>query len=191
MSDEKQIKPVVVAIIIKRTTDGFLIMTQKRRVRDPAYDWLYDGTWEAMGETLLPKEDVLDAVVRGIREECGMSVNPWSIFGNPNDLMRSPGDANRFAMRGNEWGDRGILHQPFAFVQSIGEPQLWLGPVFLVSVPPSWEPNFEAADGEATKHRWWKPGELLEEMHSHPAGFMGLHAPALRLLAAGLTHQRG
>jgi len=186
MSDEKQIKPVVVAIIIKRTTDGFLIMTQKRRVRDPAYDWLYDGTWEAMGETLLPKEDVLDAVVRGIREECGMSVDPLWIFGNSDDLLAPLGDGNRFAMWTSGQGDQTILRRPFAFVQSIGEPQLWLGPVFLVSVPPSWEPNFEAADGEATKHRWWKPGELLEEMHSHPAGFMGLHAPALRLLAQGL-----
>lgn len=188
MSDEKQIKPVVVAIIGKWTMDGFRIMTQKRRVGDLTYDPLYDSTWEAMGETLLPGEKIADAIVRGIRDECGRPVDPQWIFGNLDDLMRDGKSSDTWS---SGQRDKTILHRPFAFVQSIGEPQLWLGPVFLVVVPPSWEPDFSRGDGEATECRWWKPEELLEEMNSNPPGFMGLHAPALRLLAHECTEYRG
>lgn len=189
MSDKKQAKPVVVAIICKRSTDGFRIMTQMRRVKNPAYDPLYDNTWEAVGETLQPGEDVVTAVVRGIREECGMQVSPWWIRKDTDDLTQQPRIEDQIDFWMTTRGDRIILREPFAFVQSIGEPQPWLGPVFLVSVPPSWEPNFAKGDGEATEHRWWKPKDLLEEMQLHPEKFMGLHAPALRLLTQKLTKQ--
>lgn len=179
----KAIKPVVMGILVREAQGTVRIMTQWRKVNDHSYDPLYDQTWEVVGETVRPGESVIDALVRGIREECGVAIDSAWI------------DTGGKKRRTNKKGEDVRMFNPFTFVQSVGEPQLWIGPVFVVRVPEKWEPNYEKADGEATKHKWWDPSELLWAMQEHPEQFMGLHAPALQALAreqdALMEHYRG
>ena len=168
---EKQIIPVVIAVLYKEVGPGnFLIMTQLRRVLNPAYDSLYDGTWEAMGETLKPGEDHISALLRGIEEECGQKVPE-----GPPAVRHTTGK-----------GDIIVSSLPFCVVQSIAAPQLWFAVCYKVQVLNDWEPDFSKADGEATEACWWKPDALKRAIEESPARFMGLHMPVLYKLAEEL-----
>ena len=156
-----------VALIVKKRGGTYLIMTQLRRVLNESYDPLYDKTWETMGETAQEGESVIDALIRGCREEFGIpDFTPKKIMGV-----------------GEEWTtgkkDKFIYLEPFCFVQSLGPPQPWIGPFFIVEVPEDFEPNYQRSDKEATSCKWWLPAELKKEIEEVPQSFMGFHVPAL------------
>lgn len=160
-------KFMVGALIIKREGDSYLVMTQRRKVLDKSYDPLYDNTWETMGETVLGGESVITALIRGCREELGVSnFTPKNIRGALETW--TTGKKDEF-----------IYSEPLCFVQSLGPPQPWLGPFFIIEVLKDFEPNYKEGDGEATSCKWWEPAELKKEIEDSPQNFMGLHAPAL------------
>lgn len=175
MVEQKPIRPVV-GVLYKEVEGEFLIMTQLRHVLDPSYDPLYDNTWEAIAETLNPGEDLFDGLWRGIEEECGVPV-----------LRNSRPDTFTFS---TGKGDLIISSFPLCMLQSVAEPQRWIGPAYPVKVPPDWKPDFSKGDGEATDARWWKPQELLDAIEKQPEQFMGLSAPALSHLAGKLLLDR-
>ncbi len=176
---EKYIRPVVIGIIAKLIGGQHpVIMTQWRKVLDPTYDPLYDQTWECVGETLKPGESAVDSLIRGIQEECGVAIDRSWIMDD--GLHSTEKGKEPFTTRKDE---KVHTYVPYALVQSVGEPQLWMGPVFIVRVPEDWEPNYAQGDGEATKHKWWDPYDLVKEMQDHPEHFMGLHAPTLERFA--------
>jgi hypothetical protein len=170
-------KPIVIGIIIKRVGGEWRILTQKRIVQNKAYDPLYDGTWEAVGETINPGESFIDALMRGISEECGApSFKPkaiWSSgFKNSGPRLRTTGK-----------DDQILANEPFDFVQQMGPPQPWIGPVYLVEAYRNFEPDPSKNDGEASEARWWSPDELQKELELHRGRFMGLHYPSLEKVA--------
>ncbi len=77
-------------------------------------------------------------------------------------------------------------YNPLCVVWNTGEPQQWLGPIFVVIAPSDFEPNYENADGEAGPHRWWTPDQLLETITDAPDLFMGPVIPALELVCEKL-----
>lgn len=172
-------KPVVIGVLYRTNRMGFMdILTQRRVVLNKSYDPLYDGTWEAVGETIKPGESAIDALIRGIAEECGV----------PNFRPL------RIGKGGTSWstgkGDRVLCYMPLCFVRSVGLPQPWEGPAFLVEVSGDFEPDQSKNDGEAGEHKWWGPPDLAESIRREPNGFMGLHIPALVLAAEQLDPER-
>lgn len=166
-------KPVVIGVIFRRVAGKVRILTQMRLVQNKKYDPLYDQTWEAMGETVNEGESVIDALIRGVREECGApDFSPLRIIGADGKTVWTTGK-----------GDTILCCEPFCFVQQIGPPQPWLGPVFLVEVAEDFEPDRSKNDGEAGEPKWWSPKELFEAISVGPQNFMGLHMPALAKLS--------
>lgn len=163
-------KPVVVGIVFKRDRIGFIrILTQLRLVQNKTYDPLYDRTFEAMGETIESGESVTDALLRGIAEECGKpGFKPLRIHGTGGKTVWTTGKKDSI-----------VCCEPLCFVQSMGPPQPWIGPVFAVEVPSDFEPDHSKSDGEAGQPRWWTPKEMLSAIQHDPSRFMGLHMPAL------------
>lgn len=158
----------VCGIGFKIVPEGIRVMTQWRHVTHKSYDPIYDNTWEVMGETLEPGECIIYGLIRGCREG----------WGHPNFLpMKISGSDTEICWAKN--GSGSVLTTPFCFIENLGPPQPWNGPVFLVQVHPEFEPNFTRADGEATKARWWEAQELLHEIETNPQIFNGWHAPAL------------
>ena len=179
--------PVVVGIIFRRDTVGTVsILTQKRIVKvypgeDPPYDPLYHGTNEAMGEKLNPGESVIDALIRGVKEECGKpDFVPQRIIGAEGKTVWTTGKG----YAGEQ--DKIICCDPFCFVQSMGPPQKWFGPVFLIEVQQDFEPDHSKSDGEAGEPKWWSPEELLAAIKKSPNNFMGLHMPAIEKLCLAI-----
>ncbi|MDP1706928.1 MAG: NUDIX domain-containing protein [bacterium] len=173
-------KPVVIGILYRRRKNGQVqILTQERLVQNHDYDPLYDHTLEVMGETLHEGESVLDALIRGIQEECGVpEFEPLAICG---------ADGKRLSLAEITYStgkDDYILEvEPFCFVQQLGKPQPWIGPVFLVHVDQDFEPDQSQNDGEAGEYKWCRPRELLNLISEDPGNFMGLHMPALKKAA--------
>lgn len=167
-------KPVVMGLVVKRDEAGyFSILTQLRMVRNKTYDPLYDRTHEIVGETLEPNENILDGLVRGVAEECGKpGFKPKAIYGAGLQEL----DAQVYT---TGKGDRILGCEPFCFVQQLGPPQPWLGPVFIVEADTDFEPDHRQSDGEAAEPKWWNPWHLKEVLKSKPHRFMGLHLPAL------------
>lgn len=180
-------KPVVVGIIYRRVGDRIQILTQLRLVQNKKYDSLYDKTYEAIGETLNQGEGVIDALLRGVAEECGQpDFKPVSI-GDPKDqTIWITGKTIWTTGKGDQIG----CLEPFCFVQQMGPPQPWIGPVFLIEVPSDWEPDHSKSDGEAGEPRWWDPSELLRQIQRTPEKFMGLHLPALYKFAFRIVKGR-
>ena len=172
----KDIKPFVLAIIVKETADGFRIMTQTRVEQTPGYDPQNHMTQEGIGETLEPGQPIIDALHEGIQEECGVILSsiPYRIVGYKS-VSHKTGR-----------GDATLFFRPFCYVQSVGEPQLWAGPAFVVVVGEEFKPDYSKGNGEASDCTWWHPAELLEELAVNPLKFMTLHAPALRYLCERL-----
>ena len=176
----KEIKPFVLAIIVKETADGLRIMTQTRVVVTPGYDPHNHLTQEGVGETLKPGKGLLNTVYEGIKEECGVDIGKVQ---------------HRFAgWNLEEWhstgrGDTTSFIRPFGYVHSIGEPQFWTGPVFVVVVGEDFEPDFSKGNGEASDCTWWSPEDLLMGIKRNPTRFMTLHAPAFRDLCERLLAQ--
>lgn len=173
----KAIKPFVLAIIVKETMGIFRVMTQTRVVQTPGYDPHNHLSQEGIGETLKPGRYLLDALHEGIQEECGVVLAsiPYRIVGNDKEIWHETGrrDATSFT-------------RPFCYVHSVGEPQLWTGPVFVVVVGEEFKPDYSKGNEEASDCTWWDPAELLEEIAVNPLRFMTLHAPALRYLCEQL-----
>lgn len=160
----------VVCLIFKKMGSEINIMTQWRVIRNPEYDPLYSKTWELIGELHEGNESVVNAILRGCREEFGIpDFKPLRIIG-----------ANEKVWSSNR-GDAIRCHTPFCYIESFGVPQSWTNPVFAVEVPTDWSPPYEEADGEATKCYWWKPEELLSAIESEPLKFMTFHIPAMVL----------
>jgi len=178
-------KPCALAIIVKPgpSPRSHLILTQTRLVQNPDYDPLYHMTQEIVGETLLPEESILAAVERGVREECGAALpeGKWQLIGV--NLMPL-GVAHCPVLHP---GEQYLAIENLLTVQSLGEPQPWLGfgVVALIS-DQQWEPCWEGGDGEAAMGRWWSPAELAKAIESDPKGFMGLHLPVIRRVVDNL-----
>ena len=166
----------VLGLPIKKTDKGdILIMMQLRRVKNSSYDPLYDNTWEGISETVRPGEDVIEALKRGFREECGLDAfRPVRIMG-ANRKVWTTGKKDRFH-----------CHEPFCFVQSLGPPQPWICPVFVVEVRKSFQPNYKIGDGEAVLNRWWTAEELKKQIESEPQIIMGLDLPAFYKLCLAI-----
>ncbi len=162
-------KPVVIGVLFRRHKGGVQILTQLRLVQNKSYDPLYDRTWEAMGETLNPGESVIDALVRGVKEECGRTdFVPNRIIGADGKVLWSTSK-----------GDNVLACEPLCFLQSLGPPQPWFGPAFAVEVAEDFEPDHSKSDGEAEAPKWWGAKEMLDAIQRDPSQFMGLHMPAL------------
>ncbi|OGG77934.1 hypothetical protein A3B35_02125 [Candidatus Kaiserbacteria bacterium RIFCSPLOWO2_01_FULL_54_24] len=182
--------PVVVGVIFRKNANGTTsILTQKRVVKifpgeDPPYDPLYHDTYEAMGEKLNPGESVIDALIRGVKEECGKpDFVPKLIIGAEDKTVWTTG--REYA--GEK--DNVVCCDPFCFLQSMGPPQKWLGPAFLVEVSADFDPDLSKSDGEASGVRWWKPNELRVAINCNQSQFMGLHMPALYKAAVYLANK--
>ena len=174
----KQWKLVVLGAAFKRTPDGVRILTQRRKVQNQyqSYDPLYDQTWEGMGERMEPGEDVIAALIRGFAEECGHpQFQPIAIRGQEKITWWTTGKQDRYQCL-----------EPFCFIHSMGPPQPWSGPAFIVEVASDFEPDLAEADGEADDFRWWDPAELQKALEEEPGRFMGLHIAVLHKLAAML-----
>ncbi len=176
--------PVVVAALFRRGSQNYEVFTQRRIVHSTAYDPLYDGTWEAVGETVKAGESVLDALIRGIQEECGdPEFTPRGIYG-------ASGKAIRPTLTNTGKDDDTLTIEPMCFVQQLKRPQLWSGPAFGVEVSPRWEPDPRKKDGEAGEHRWWELHTLRRALEENTKPFMGLHVGALhrmcKILELGL-----
>jgi hypothetical protein len=171
-------KQVVIGIIIKRVEGEMCILTQMRLVQNKSYDPLYDHTWEAMGETLEQGESVIEALIRGLGEECGCPSGAIQrIYGN-------------YGTKGHAWstgkGDSIVTTDPFCFVQQMGPPQPWIGPAFIVEVSSDFEPENLKSEGEVGEYRWWTAPELQRAVSDHPEQFMGLHLPAYGKLCSAI-----
>lgn len=176
-------KPTVTGILFRRKKNFIEVLTQLRLVREPLYDPLYDQTWEAVNETLEVGESVLEGLLRGIKQECGKpDFTPLGIYGA--ELSSRP-FAKVFEESLTEGrhttgkGDSILIVEPFCFVQQMGPPQPWLGPVFLVEVSEDFEPDHSKSDGEAGEARWWNPWHLVQAIREDPGKFMGLSVAAL------------
>lgn len=178
MAEQPKWKLVVIGVIFKRMPDGPRVLLQIRRVQNRSYDSLYDGTWEAMGETIEMKEDVFAGLVRGCAEE----------YGHPNfvPLKIYPKQLSRTCTTGKE--DVVQYFESYCNVHSLGPPQPWSGYAFAVEVLPGFEPDYSRHDGEADSGRWWKPIELLAEIKRSPFKFSGLTMPAVEKVCKDLLH---
>lgn len=107
----------------------------------------------------------------------------------PDDGKWRNGRGDRTLRYQPHWIPSSTLHgyYPLCVVWNQGKPQHWIGPIFVVVVPSDFEPNYDAADGEAGPARWWWPAQLLETMEEAPDLFMGPVIPALELLCKKLT----
>jgi len=127
------------------------------------------------------KETVFDALLRGVREECGKpDFEPVAVYGGGfkkvEPVTKSTGK-----------GDIICEIEPYSFVQQMGPPQPWIGPVFLVEVSADFEPDHSQSDGEAGEAMWWDPDDLKRAIVQDPSKFMGLHMPALLRVATKLA----
>lgn len=172
------VKVVAMAILFRRRSNVEILL-QQRLVKNKAYDPLYDRTAEAIGETLevddkgQAKETLLEAAIRGVQEECGKpDFKPLAMYGA--GLKRLKPETHSTG-RGDEY----FACEPFCFIQSMGPPQPWLGPVFVFEVDPDFEPDHTRSDGEAGGPAWWLPDVLATTIIQTPKQFMGLHMPAL------------
>ena len=165
------LKPVVIGIVFKRAPSGALMILTQRRISNPLYplyDPIYGDTQEAVGETLKEGESVLDALMRGCAEECGHpDFSPLRIYGAEGRLTWTTGKKDTI-----------LCCDPFCFVQQMGPPQPWLGPVFAVEVSQDFAPDHSKSDGESAAPQWWTAAELRNAIADNPSKFMGLHMPA-------------
>lgn len=174
-------KLVVLAVVVQMREGRLQVLTQLRTVINQAYDPLYDGTQEVMGETAVEWEGPLDTLLRGLREELG---TPGLGF---DDLIIVGGGADSFTTHPGEDAITGIT--PYYYVQQVQGPQPWAGPVFVVRIPDNMEPQLDT-EGEVGGFKWWDPEDLLAELRAHPEHFMGLHFPALLKVCQALSGQR-
>ncbi len=177
------VKVVAMGLIFRRRPTYLEVLLQQRLVKNKEYDPLYHRTAEIVGETLevndngWPKETLLEAAIRGVREECGKpDFKPLAVYGAGMQKMIAE---THWTGRGDEY----FACEPFCFIQSMGPPQPWLGPVFVFEVEPTFEPDHTQSDGEAGCAGWWLPEILAETIHQTPKQFMGLHVPALKKFA--------
>ena len=173
MSVPKIRKNCVFGVMCKRLHDRNLILTQQRLVQNHDYDPFYDKTEEIVGETLETGESVIQAIRRGMQEECGLPLDAKiDIYGAEADHLFE-----------SDRGERISCTRPLCYLDSTGEPQLWVGPAFLVRVPENFTPSNEQSEGEAGEYKWRKPNELLTAIAGNPDKFMGLHRPAMMIAA--------
>ena len=160
-------KLVVIAVVLRKHPKyGIQVHTQTRNVLDLDYDPYYGNTLETVGETVKPEENVIAAVVRGCQEELGnLDLEPV-IIGDQGTIFTT------------RYDDQILGFQPYYFTQQLKGPQPWVGPTFIVVVPPEFEPQ-QDTESETSAHQWWGPQELLDQLLNQPQNFMGLHYPAL------------
>ena len=171
METQQSISPVVLAILVKRDegSDRIIVNTQKRHSTHPSYDNLNAETWECVGGKVDGVEFPHETIWREIAEETGAT-------GQEMSWMRILSTEAKIHTTGRE--DAIHFSTPICYVHSMGEPQPWAGPVFVVQVATDFEPR-ESTDGEASPGRWWTAEELHEAIEERPLEFMNLHAPAL------------
>lgn len=158
----------VIGLIVKGSGRNKQIMTQIRNV-SPPIDTSYNGTWEAVGETLKPGEDYLTALVRGIREECGIDIK----------ISATVVAGQRIWETGKQ--DKVFSFHPICIVQQLKGRRLWTAPAFEVVVPDDFEPDYQKGDGEAKEAKWWSLKDLKTALELDPASFSGIHLPALKI----------
>ena len=174
---QKPWKLVAIGIPVRFNGLEIEIMTQLRLVRNQDYDPISDRTWEAIGETVKEGESVLDALIRGFREECGdEQFMPVDILGAPTDWSTGKGDHEH-------------LYTPLCFLQNLAAPQPWAGPCHVVTVPHWWEPDYSKSDGEAGDHCWWSAEHLKHELDHRRETFHRFHYPAFWVLSDGILQK--
>lgn len=175
---QKPWKLVAIGIPIRFKGTEIEIMTQLRLVQNPDYDPISNRTWEAIGETVNDGESVLNALIRGFREECGdENFLPLRILGSPTQWSTDKGDLEQ-------------LYTPICFIQNLSIPQPWAGPCHAVIVPDSWEPKYAKSDGEAGDHRWWSAEQLRRGLDHNSGAFHCFHYPAFMKLAEDILQRR-
>ena len=161
-------KPVAISVVVRKHKKyGIQVHTQTRHVINKEYDSLYDNTEEACGETLKPGENIIDAAVRGCKEELGRSdLKIEKIIGAEGKIFSTRPE------------DRILGLKPYYFVQQLAGSQPWIGLGFVVVVPNDFEPKLDV-EGETSAHQWWNPEDLLKELRKNPSNFMGFHYPVI------------
>ena len=161
-------KSVAIPVVIrKHKKHGIQVHTQTRHVINKKYDPLYDNTEETCGETLKDWESMIDAAIRGCREELGApDLVIKQIIGAGGDIFSTKPE------------DKILGLNPYYFIQQLVGPQAWIGLGFVVVVPDDFEPQ-QDTEGETSAHQWWNPKNLLRELEQNPSNFMGLHYPVI------------
>ena len=161
-------KSVAISVVVRRHREhGVQIHTQTRHVLNKDYDPLYDNTEETCGETLKDWESMIDAAIRGCKEELG---SPDLVV---KQIIGAEGEI--FSTRPE---DKILALNPYYFAQQLVGPQPWIGLGFVVVVSDDFEPQ-QGAERETSAHQWWNPEDLLRELEQNPANFMGFHYPVL------------
>eukprot|EP00927_Polykrikos_kofoidii_P062841 TRINITY_DN57637_c0_g1_i1.p1 TRINITY_DN57637_c0_g1~~TRINITY_DN57637_c0_g1_i1.p1 ORF type:complete len:241 (-),score=41.43 TRINITY_DN57637_c0_g1_i1:142-864(-) len=154
----------------------FLVRTQRRTVINKAYDSYYDGTHEAIGETVKAGESIVNAVVRGVAEELGYKSSGLTIVGAEGSEVTTTHITDPVFS----------TTAPYCFVQQLGPPQPWTGLGFVALLPDdaTLEDHDRAEVGDAT---WWEPAELLRTLENEQQRFMGFHYPVLLKVSRDLV----
>ena len=156
-------KLVAVPVVIRNHRQfGWQVHTQTRNVVNKTYDPLYHGTEESVGETVKDWENIVNAAVRGLREELGApDIRIMNIIGANESVISSTRPEDSILE----------ITQPYCFVQQLRGPQPWAGLGFVVVVPDDIEFQLDK-ESEVSDHTWWMLLELLEELRSNPSAFM-------------------
>ena len=173
---------VAVTVAVRHSSGaegGYQVRTQRRTVINKAYDPLYDGTHETIGETVKAGESIASAVVRGVAEELGYKGGNLAILGSEDAAVVSTHEVDPVYMIG----------APYCFVQQLGPPQPWTGLGFVALLPRSATPKQLHLDekGEVGDSTWWEPAELMQLLQSQPEQFMGFHYPVLKKVSEDLV----
>jgi len=167
---------VAVTVVLRHTPDvrgpgiggvrTYQVRTQTRHVLNKVYDPLYDGTHEAVGETVKSGESLVDAVLRGVAEEVGYVGGNVTVVGATGAITATHRTDPVFTAL-----------EPYQFVQQLGPPQPWAGLGFVALLPDDAE--LGAGYDEVRSAQWWQPAELLLKLQREPELFMGFHYPVL------------
>lgn len=176
-------KVVAIPVVVRfHPEHGWQVHTQKRHVINKDYDPLYDNTFETCGETAKEGESIIETALRGCFEELGATKEESEKFEliDPEIGDFFTGEFYTTGKKDPDGNQDEILgFAPIYFVQQLSAPQPWIGPVFIVQVPPDFEPR-QDKEGETAGHQWWNPTELYDLIQSAPEKFMGLHLPAIK-----------
>ncbi|MBI1999158.1 MAG: hypothetical protein HYS74_00690 [Parcubacteria group bacterium] len=148
-------------------------MTQTRNPHFHKPDPYDGGREECIAETVKPDEAVVDALVRGIREETKVAD---FVLAKPADLVRTHLDEAPVLVVGMP---------PICWTDAVLHRRAVRGPTFLVEVDNNFHPSY--ADGpyeEDVACTWWEPRLLRYVLTEYSKVFVGYHRPSLIAAAA-------
>lgn len=178
---DTQCRLVAITVVIRPFHSSFQIRTQIRRVQDLSYDPLYDGTIEAVGESVKWGEPIVDTVSRGLVEEMGLSSDTkYVVLGAEGGMISTSSSDRNDPMFS--------LSAPYIYVQALQEPQPWCGLGFVALVPELMPAT--SGDEEVGESRWWDTAELLIKLEdqNQRRQFMSFHYPVFLRVAQDLSN---